>query len=400
MTMKVRALLGLVVASAAMVLASCGHYTCGATFGASTCSPSGGGIGSGGNGSGIVFAYLLDEGALNGGVGMAADKLDLSVPVFVDIGSAFTPPPLPTSVFKDGGTVVVSLPTQKYLYIPFSNGTVYGYAIDGTSGALTEVLNSPFSAPGGTSIAADPAGRFLFVSDFATGDISAFTISATNGSLTAVGTTVSPVPPAQMTTDGQGKFLYVSEGSGGLKVAAFAINQTTGALATTVPGSPFSFPLGQVLGEKSGKFLLGITGANNQIHVLAIDATSGAIAEVAGSPFPTVAAAKAIVVHPTGSFVYDINGTGTAMEGYQINSASGALAAVAGSPFTGIDIDAAQFEQSGKFLFGAGIGHVGSPNFGPYPTDPATGIVTLPTKFSFQGFLGFGFAVSDLNTAP
>jgi 6-phosphogluconolactonase len=121
---------------------------------------------------------------------------------------------------------------------------------------------------------------------------------------------------------------------------------------------------------------------------------------VAGSPFATVSAPLSIVVHPTGSFVYAFNGTGIAMEGYQINSSSGALTAVSGSPFTTIHLEIGQFDQSGKFLFGAGIGHVGSPDFGPYPTDPATGIVTVSTQLSLQGFLGFGFAVSDLNDAP
>ncbi len=43
MAMKVRALLSSVVVLAAMGLASCGHYTCGTTFGNSSCTSSGNG---------------------------------------------------------------------------------------------------------------------------------------------------------------------------------------------------------------------------------------------------------------------------------------------------------------------------------------------------------------------
>ena len=132
-------------------------------------------------------------------------------------------------------------PNQKYLYIAFTNGTVYGYAIDGTTGALTQVPRSPYNAIGGNSIASTPAGTFLFVSDSVTGNISAFSISATDGSLTAVG---SPFPSGiaarQMTTDGQGKYLYATSGSGSALVAAMAIG-ATGTLST-IPGTPSISP--------------------------------------------------------------------------------------------------------------------------------------------------------------
>jgi 6-phosphogluconolactonase (cycloisomerase 2 family) len=400
MTMKVRGVLSLVVAAAAMWLTSCGHYTCGATFGNSSCSSTGGGITQGPNtsGSGTVFAFLLVE-SNTAPVGMAADSLDLATNKF-DLAVSFAAPPLPLSPAIDGGTAVVSLTSKKYLYIPFNDSTLFGYAIDGTSGALTSVPNSPYIATGGTSITADPSGRFLFVSDFASGDITAFTINANDGSLTPVPGSpfLSGIVAAQMTTDGQGKFLYATEGLGGVHLAAFSINQTSGAL-TTVAGSPFAFDMAQVEGEKSGKFLLGISGIDSKIHVFGINSTSGVIAEVANSPFTTVSAPSSLVVHPTGSFVYTFHAAGTAMEGYQISATSGALTAIAGSPFGTAALDVGQFDQSGKFLFGVGVGAVGLPTFGPYDTDPTTGIVSA-TTFQLGGFPGSGFAISDLDSAP
>lgn len=401
MTMRVRVLFSLVIASAALVLASCGHYTCKSTFGSSSCSTSGGGISGNGNGSGgEAVAFLLSDGVNNGPAGMASDELNLSNNSWVDLGSAFVPPPLPKTGVQDGGTAVVNLSSSKYLYIPFTDNSVYGYAISGTTGALTEVPSSPFTATAGIpSITADPAGRFLFVGDAATGDITAFTINQSNGSLTLVSGSpfASGISAAQMSTDGQGKFLYATEGLSGVNFAAFTINQTTGALSPV--SAPSALAIAQVEGEKTGKFLLGISGADSKIHVFGINSTTGAIAEVSGSPFTTVSIPQNIVVHPTGTFVYSLSSPSIAVEGYQINPNSGALTAISGSPFSAVKLSEGQFDQSGKFLFGVGAGNLGFSTFLPYPTDPTTGIVGA-TTFQELGFPGAGFAVSDLANAP
>jgi DNA-binding beta-propeller fold protein YncE len=278
MTMRVRGVLMLVAGLAVMGLASCGHYTCGAGFGSSTCTSNGPpSLGGGGNGaSGTVFAYLLSE--VGASDGMAADTLSLSANTWV-VSPSFNAPPLPLGLPLDGGTVVVNLANQKYLYIPFNDGIVFGYAIDGTTGALTSVPFSPVNVLGGTSIASNPAGTLLFVTDFGTGDISVFNISQTDGSLSAVNGSPFPsgILAAQIATDGLGKYLYVTSGLGGTQVAALAI---ANGVLSIVPGSPFSFPMSKVLGESSGKYLVGITGVDSHLYVFGITAQTGAISEI------------------------------------------------------------------------------------------------------------------------
>src|SRR5271170_2187356 len=113
MTMRVRAFLMLVAGLAAMGLASCGHYTCGAGFGSSTCTSSGPpsiGGGGGSTASGTVYTYLLAETGASDG--MAADSLSLSANSFAEVES-FSAPPLPAGLPLDGGTVVVNLTNQK-----------------------------------------------------------------------------------------------------------------------------------------------------------------------------------------------------------------------------------------------------------------------------------------------
>jgi hypothetical protein len=392
MKMQIRAGLTAVALTLAMGLAGCGHYTCSAGFGASTCNTSGGGTGTTGNG--IVYTYLLAEtGAADG---MAADSLNLSANSF-DQENSFVAPPLPSGLPADGGTVVVNLPGQTYFYAPFDNGSLYGWAINGTTGALTAVAGSPYAVSGGNAIAATPSGTYLFVSDFATGEISAFSINASTGALTAVAGSPFPsgIAAAQMTTDGQGKYLYITTGfGGGAQIAALSIDS---GVLSTVAGSPFNFgvSIGKILGENSGEYLVGISGVDSNIYVFGITAGTGVLAS--GTAFATASIPINIAVNPTGTFVYAFDGLSTPMEGYGI-SASGVLTAVAGSPFTGVNLNAGQFDQSGLYLFGTAQGEAAI-DFGPYGVDTSTGQITALT-YELGGFPGGSFAVSDLTDAP
>jgi hypothetical protein len=383
MTTKFRVLLILMVGLATLGMASCGHYTCGLTFGNSTCGAGGTGITSSGGtttGSGAAFVYFVD--VKDGG--MALEILDMVSPTsFTDI-SNFVPPTLPSGPKGTGGVVV----DTKFLYIPCGLA-VCGFSIDGTTGALTAVPNSPNAVLGAYSVAADPAGRFLFVSDFAN-DIAVFTINSTDGSLIAVAGSpfTTPVKPSQMTTDGKGRYLYEVQGYPGSEVGAFSYDQTTGAL-TAVPGSPFAFNMAEITGEASGNYLLGITGGLNggtsdkHVYVFSIAQTGsalGAIVPVTGSPFATTYTPINLTVSPSGAFVYTFNQEPVAltfdpMEGFSLSSA-GALAALDSSPFTSFPAQVGQFEQSGQYMIAvAEAANIGVSTF-PYALDSTTGALT------------------------
>jgi hypothetical protein len=395
MTIQLRAAFTVVVLTLVMGLAGCGHYICseGANFGSSTCDASTGAGGGGLNGTGTVYAYLLFE--VGASDGMAADTLSLSANTW-DEATSFVAPSVPSTVSLDGGTVVVNLTGQKYIYVAFRNGTVYGYSVDGASGALTTVANA-VAVIGGTSITANPAGTFLFVSDATSGDISVFSISPTTGALIAVGTPFfSGIAAAELATDGAGDYLYATAGTGGAQVAAMSIG-STGTL-TLVPGSPFGFPMAKVIGENSGKYLLGISGFDNHIHVFNIG-SQGVITESTNSPFATAGLPENLVLSPNGNFVYAFDGEETPMEGYSLaNLSTGVLTAVVGSPFIGLNLEVGQFDQSGLYMFGISEGS-NSGEFLPYAADPSTGIIST-TTYAPLGIPEGSFAVSDLSDAP
>ena len=386
MTKRVRAFLACMAGLATIGLANCGKYNCntddGLSFTGSACtqtSPSGISSNGGGTTSATVFAFAVDSG-LSGATTGTIDgyTLNTSANTFAATAS-YTAPTIPAN---DGGVGMV-IAQEQYLYAAFESAAqIYGWTIDGTTGGLTAINGSPLSAPflsgiGGVAVPwgmiTNPAGTLLFISLPLQSEIYVYQIGSGGALTPATGTPFSvPFGPLNLATDGAGKYLYAIDGDigthTGSEIAAYSIG-SSGAL-TAVAGSPFAYPMWQVQGEPTGKFLIGTSGNSaasgysgvddDNLYVFSISST-GAIAPVSGSPFATVYSPFSIAVSPNsgGDLVYSfsINDTETAfnaVEGYEISSA-GALSADAGSPFTGLASGTAgswgQFDQSGAFLF-------------------------------------------------
>jgi len=201
-----------------------------------------------------------------------------------------------------------------------------------------------------------------------------------------------------LTVDGTGKFLYVGQTFSSNPVAAFSINQSTGAL-TEIAGSPFHLGVAVIQADPSGNFLLGVadgTGASADphIYVFAINPNTGVLTPVLGSPFATVSIPFALAIPPSGNFVYpsvaDSTDTVTSLEGYQLNTSSGALTAVSGSPFTTLPIVSnCQFEQTGVDAF-----CMNATGFSVFNVNTSTGALSH-TVTDLTTTNNFPFAVTD-----
>jgi len=397
MAMKVRVLLSSVLLLSTIWLIGCGHYTCGTTFGSATCTPSGGGLNQGGGGNNIsqtAFVYFMSDSQFE----MAAEGLNVAdSQTFAPVSSSsFVSPTFPHTLGADGGIVIVD---KKYLYMPFDSGDLYAFSIDATTSGLTQI-GTTYLASSGTfsTIAADPAGKVLFVGGSA--GISVYTISATDGSLTAVATTSTGGAPSQLVTDGLGKYLYALTGS---TITVFSY--TSSGVLNPV-GSPFSSTpsMAQIAGESSGKFLLGITAetgggsgaTDNHIYVFSI-AAGGAL-NTFGSPVPTTYFPAYLAVSPNGKFVYTFNQTtditGSAndpMEGFAFSL--GTLTPLGTSPFTGLDASIGKFDQSGQYIFAvADVPNSSLSGEFAYGVD-ANGAVT--STLAHAGVPSTSFAVTD-----
>jgi len=402
MTMRVRAGLMLMLALAMMGLGSCGHYNC-ATSLFSTCStttttppPTG---------SATAFAFAVDQtGTING------YTLNTTAGTLATTPS-FTAPAIPSG---DPGVGIV-VAQKQFVYAMFeAENKVYGWSINATTGALallsgfplTLTVNAPIVTYNEYNLATNPAGTLLFISDTANSRIFVYQIAATGALMAATNSpfTTGLVQPGNLTTDGLGRYLYVTalasnHQGGGVLGYSIGTGTNVGVL-TLLTGSPFAFPMWQLQGDPSGTFLIGTTGSTVHFsgaddkhlyvfNILASGTTPGAISEVAGSPFTTQFSPFNIAVSPAPAsggieflYSFSINDSGTynAIEGYQLDTTTGLLSAIAGSPFTTLATGHwGQFDQSGTLLFVYSdvLGGATSTQLAPLAVS-STGLLTQP----------------------
>lgn len=189
------------------------------------------------------------------------------------------------------------------------------------------------------------------------------------------------------------QFVYAA-GEGSPNISAFQLNAATGAL-TVVPGSPFngrSNPHALAV-DPAGKFLFVANQTENNISVFAIDPTSGALTEVPNSPFASGSGTSpnVLTVDATGKFLFVANNTATAnsaaaeIDVYQINSATGALTPSTNSllPGTALQIPTLPIgiyaHPSGKWLY-VSDGTFTASLIQEYQIDPVTGDLAFVTS--------------------
>jgi hypothetical protein len=367
MKTRVQASLTLIVVVGMMGLASCDHYNCasGPNLGTS-CTSTGSGLSGGstttsaasafvfaGDPTGTIDSYTLSAGAstfaaTSGYTGPTAPANISATGMAVAQGLYLY------AVYYETG--------QIFGWSIGSDGSLT--AISGSPFSASYLLNS--AEPGGwQTMITNPTGTLLFVEDLSGTAIYTYQIGQ-GGVLTAANNgspQIVPALPENLATDGLGKYLYVTlEPVGGIaEVGAYAIS-SSGSL-TAVPGSPFAYSMYQVQGDPSGKYLIGTASESgiSSLYVFNIQSTgtnAGAITPVTGAPFSTVYPPYSIAVQQNtgGDLIYSFSLSTTSggynpIEGYELNASTGALTAISGSPFTTVASgDLGQFDQSGTLL--------------------------------------------------
>jgi 6-phosphogluconolactonase (cycloisomerase 2 family) len=296
----------------------------------------------------------------------------------------------------------------KFVYALFaSTNQVYGWSINSSTGVLTAlsnfpasvILNPPQVSYNQYNMITDPAGNYLFISNSGLNQIMVFAIDSTTGALTAVPNSPFPTTmasPGNLATDGLGKYLYVSQAGGhtSAEIQGFAIG-SNGAL--TPMSSLFNYPMWQLQGEASGKYMIGtsgnslsVTGADDKnLYVFSINQSTGALTEVATqattySPFTIAAVPPSTNKELVYSFSVNDSGSGYGyypIEGFQLNTTTGTLTELTNSPFQNVFTGQwGQFDQSGSNLivFSNGIsGSTTLTQLGPLSVD-ASGNLTQP----------------------
>ena len=211
--------------------------------------------------------------------------------------------------FFSASTVLGQTPTQQYIYLslpgsppstPSSLISAFGKA--GQTGALNSVSGSPFSdrLEGGL-VAIDGQGKFLFLLNPTSNDISMFQIDQTTGALSEVpgspfavppaGTNPAPSQPISISAEPSGKFLFVGFFTGDLPgnsaVVSLAINTSGSAPALSIIQTLnlLAAPLQLLTDPKGLRLYAGLTQGPNGMaaggaEVFSIDSSTGMLANV------------------------------------------------------------------------------------------------------------------------
>ena len=252
--------------------------------------------------------------------------------------------PFPAGTPPDAGGIALD-PGARFLYVTLLNsGKVAGFSINSSTGALSPIAGLPIAAgsnPGQAIVA--PSGKFLYASNLndAQGSISAYSIDPASGALTELSNSPFPTQanfpgPAGLAIGGSGRFLYVAmvgTANANHVVSGFFIDPTTGAL-TQLATSPFPAGLGPIrlASDAAGKFLFVANSHDDTLSAFSIDAASGALTAV-GSPYATGSAPVDVVVDPQGKFVFVANSGSGDLSAFSFDSTTGALTSLPGSPF-------------------------------------------------------------------
>jgi 6-phosphogluconolactonase len=282
-----------------------------------------------------------------------------------------------------------------YATLPAAN-EVGAYREDPNSGVLTQITGSPYSVGDGAHfVVLHPSGKFLYVANPGQNenDISLFTI-ASNGDLNEVTPRTSVAPgtlPQFMAMDPAGGFLYVANVQSA-NISVFSINASSGVL-TQIAGSPFQInvsPLNMQL-TPSGKYLY-VTAPGEQTGVIeGFSVNAGILQFISQTVTGSVNANPyGLAIDPSSTYLYAANTTNNSISIFTINSGSsgvpGTLTEVSGSPFDDIYEDpiALIVDPSGQFLY---VANQVSNNVAVYSITSSTGfpvaLTTSTTTFAF-----------------
>jgi 6-phosphogluconolactonase (cycloisomerase 2 family) len=257
------------------------------------------------------------------------------------------------------------------------SGTSYTYAFTIAKGGV-----------GPISMAVDPTGKFAYVANAGSNNVSMYSVNAATGALTSIGTIAVGSFPQSVTIDPSGKFVYVANAGDFLdagSVSMFTINASTGALTSV--GTPVAADIGpnSVAVDPSGRFAYVTNGGNvnygfgnfdGDVSMYTMDASTGALTSTG-----TIVAGYIpdfVAVHPSGKFAYVVNNGGDScgnVSVYTINGTTGALTftettgAGCGSSWVAID-------PSGKFAYVANANGLNGGSISVYNIDATTGALT------------------------
>lgn len=348
-----------------------------------------------------------------------------------------TPTPVPVGTPLPAGAAL--------LYVGDNIGMIHGFGIDPNSGNQIEMKGSPFAvtnqaAAADVGLAADAGGHVLYATSAGLGgpNVASFVVDQTTGTLSVASQLSLPVPVRKLAAapgggaSGSGCCVYVipDPSANAAELFQFTINKFTGALtqappAITLPCIPHDLTAdpsgswigltcegtsgGEIVGlvrdpatgavgmpagvpsggdnpqgirvTPDGKFVVVVNQGTSNVSVFSLDASTGALTAVSGSPFPSGSEPSPVAIDPSGKFVFVGDTGGNSLSAYTIDSA-GSLTPVTGTPVplgTNAQPSSIAVDPQGKFVYVSIVPR----EVAGFAVDPTTGALTPITGSPF-----------------
>ncbi|MGB7284740.1 MAG: beta-propeller fold lactonase family protein [Candidatus Acidiferrum sp.] len=247
---------------------------------------------------------------------------------------------LPDSPYGSGNgpeSLVVD-PTGSYVYsVNSADATLSSYSVSLVAGTTGDLTSSSFGGSTDSNpvfVTMDPNGQFVYTVNSpaaaSNGTVDLFLLSG-NGTPTS---TPAGNLPRDAAVHPSGRYLYVAN-SGDNTISEFSVNASTGALTSIgtqqVPVVVTPQNLSAVVIEPSGQYLFASDQAANLVYIFAINPTSGALTPVTNGSVATGTAPYAMAVDISGTYLYVSNLGSSDISTYSISLANGTLTPVGAS---------------------------------------------------------------------
>jgi 6-phosphogluconolactonase (cycloisomerase 2 family) len=318
----------------------------------------------------------------------------------------------------DASSQAVLNPNGQYLYYTNAATNLSVLAINPSTGALSAPSNpTPIGSYTGlpvgasndfTFTAVDPFGRFVYVADLTTPQISAFLVNS-DGSLTAVaGSPFAVNSPAGLAIDHTGSYLYATNNTNNT-VSEFAITQSGASVgALTALSTPtIASGTGPLLAtlDPTGTYLFTANwdgGTTNTVSAYSIAPTTGLLTHIGDTTVTGATAISNLVVDPSGKHIYVLDNGGATGQVFGFNLSGGTV----GTAITGMPVAAGAIPAGGIVIDPTGVlMAVDNSNDGTislYTINSTSGLLTpvTPAFPSGSGSSSTPFYVTFYNAAP
>jgi len=267
------------------------------------------------------FAYVVNQMDAT----LSAYVIDRNSGVLTEVGgSPFATGHSPTAVAID--------PSSSFVFVANGgDGSVSAYAIT-ASGSLTAITGSPYAAGNSpSSVAVDASGVYVYVTNKTDDTISVFSIQSGVGSLM-----VAPGSPVATEKDPQAVVSGPAAGSAYVANGTANSLSTFGAVGTGQAGEDGAspYPTGtnpsSIAIDVAGHFVYVANQGSNNIS--GFNLRENDFLTPFAAPFAAGNEPSSVAVDPTGKFAYVVNMGADSVSAYTIDATTGALSPISGSP--------------------------------------------------------------------